>query len=291
MSDPINFEIEELVARYELHPHRQDVFVEGEPDRGLIRVFLQHHGHPDTAVFSISTVNVPAHRLIARQLLHPSRRSEVIVLAMELEEQRVSPSQVACIADADFEYLLPSGIKCSLLLFTDYASMELYAFSEDAINKVLIIVAPKTSLTGAALLGMLAGPLQLLFSAAAVNFDLQLGLAWIEHIDKFFAAQHGNVLFDEAEFMKRYLIDRLPTERVEQFKTRLAEIQSLLSSDIRCRIRGHDFIRIFTWFLRTVEKCKRLNEDSVRQMLYVAITPGELLAQPTFSSLQKRLTR
>lgn len=289
MTDPINFEIEELVARYELHPQRRDVFVEGEPDLGLIRAFLESQGCSDVVVFSVSVVNVPARLQLAQQLPHPSRRSEVITLSIELEKRSVSPKQVACIADADFEYLLPHAPKCSLLLFTDYASMELYAFSSDAVQKILTVVAPRTTFTGEILVGNLAGPLQFLFSVRAVNFDLQMGLAWIESIERFFAVQDGKILFDEAEFMKRYLIDRRASRQVDQFKARLAQVQSLLSSDIRCRIRGRDFIALFTWYLRSAEKCKHLNEDSVRQMLYVGIRPDELLSRPLFSSLRQRL--
>jgi hypothetical protein len=291
MNDPINFEIEELVARYELHPHRQDVFVEGERDVGFLRIFLENKGHSGVAVFSVAVVNVPAHMLFARNLPHPSRRSAVITLALELEQLGVSPMQAACIADADFEYLLPEGIQCSLLLLTDYASMELYAFSSATVHSVLTLVASSTAMTGAGLVGNLSGPLQFLFSARAANVYLQFGLAWIEGIDKFFGIQNGILRFDEAEFMKRYLVDRLPIQEVTKFKARLAVIQSQLTSDIRCRIRGHDFIQVFTWYLRTIERCRHLNEDSVRQLLFLAVDKGDLGTQPMFLALLKRLTR
>jgi hypothetical protein len=97
------------------------------------------------------------------------------------------------------------------------------------------------------------------------------------------------VQFDEGEFMKRYLTDSLPIQMVDQFNVRLAVVQSLLSSDVRCRIRGRDFIKIFTWYLRTIEKRKYLTEDSVRQMLYMALRPEELTACPMFSQLLTRL--
>ncbi len=288
MNDPINFEVEGLVARYELHQERRDVFVEGERDQGLIRAFLENQGYKNVSVFPVSVVNISPYLLLKRLLPHPSRRSEVISLAMELEGRKVPPGQVACIADADLEHLLPQNLKCSLLLLTDYASMELYAFSHEAAHTVLLLVAPKTTSTGARLIGDFSGPLQFLFSVRAVNFNLQFGLTWIEGIEKFFSVQNGRVEFDEEEFMRRYLIDRLPREQVEKFNARLAEIESLLSSDIRCRIRGHDFIRIFTWYLRMVEKCKHLNEDAVRQMLYVTLRSDDLATQPMFSSLRKR---
>jgi hypothetical protein len=233
-------------------------------------------------------VNISPHLLLERLLPHPSRRSEVITLAMELEGRRIAPGQVACIADADLEYLLPQKLKCLLLLLTDYASMELYAFSDEAVHGLLLMVAPKTSFTGTGLIRDFSGPLQFLFSVRAVNFNLQFGLAWIEGIEKFFNVQKGRVEFDEGEFMKRYLIDRLPKEEVEKFNVRLAEIQALLSSDVRCRIRGHDFIRILTWYLRSIEKCKHLNEESVRQMLFVRLRLDDLATQPMFSAICSR---
>ena len=289
MSDPINFEIEELVARYELHPDRRDVFVEGEHDRGLIRAYLEREQCQQVAVLSISVVNLPAWLVLTRGLPHPSRRNEVITLAMELETRKVPAHQAVCIADADFEYLMPQLVPCPLLLLTDYASMELYAFSHELVHSVLLIVSPKTSATGQSMLGDFAGPLQFLFSVRIVNFSLQMRLAWIDAIDKFFCVQNGRIDFDQGEFLKRYLLDRVSTILADKFQTELARVQSLLSSDIRCRIRGHDFVRVLTWYLRTTEKCKHLTEDSVRQLLYVAIRVDELAAQPMFSSLRKRL--
>ena len=47
MNDPINFDIEGLAVRYELHPERRDVFVEGDRDQGLIRGFLAKQGKID----------------------------------------------------------------------------------------------------------------------------------------------------------------------------------------------------------------------------------------------------
>ncbi len=289
MSDSINCEIEELVARYELHPDRRDVFVEGEQDQGLVRAFLENEGCRYVAVLSVSVVNVPAWLVLSRGFAHPSRRSETITLAMELDARRVSAQQAVCIADADFEYLLPQGVACPLLLLTDYASMELYAFSREAVHAVLLIVAPETSSTGTSILGDLSGPLQFLFSARAVNFSLQMGLAWIDGIYKFFHVQGGRIDFDQNEFLKRYLLDRVSSSLADKFQAELARVQSLLSSDIRCRIHGHDFIRIVTWYLRSIEKCKHLSDDSVRQMFYVTIRTEELTTQSMFSSLRKRV--
>jgi hypothetical protein len=288
MSDSINFEIDALVARYQLHPDRQDIFVEGERDQGLVKAFLEKHGRRNVSVFSVSVVNVPPHLVLERSFPHPSRRSEVIALAMELESKGVSSRQAACVADADLEHIIPKRIVCSLLLLTDYASMELYAYWDETVHTVLLMVSPRTSSSGSGLLNDLASPLQFLFTVRATNVDLQFGLTWIESIDKFFSISGRRIWFDENEFKRRYLTMRLTAEKLQQFEARLREIQSILCSDARFRIRGNDFIKLLTWYLRKSERCRHLNEDSVRQMLYVTLRPEDLARQPMFSSLLAR---
>jgi hypothetical protein len=289
MSDPINFEIEALVARYELHPERRDVFVEGESDQGLVRTFLDRRGLRNISVLSVAVVNVPPASVLNRALPHPSRRSEVIALAFELEGRGVSLRQVACIADADLEFVLPQNLACSLLLLTDYASMELYAFSPEAVQNVLFVVSPKTEKSGSDLVADLTGPLEFLFAVQATNFDLQFKLAWIKSIEKFFSIKAGRIKFDEKEFRERYITIHLSPERLKQFEVRLKEISSIVCSDARRRIRGHDFVKLLAWYLRKSEKCTHLNEDAVRQMLYVGTGPEQLASEATFSSLLDRL--
>jgi hypothetical protein len=289
MKDPINFEIETLVARYELHPDRQDVFVEGERDQGIVRAFLRKQGHGNVSVFSVSVVNIPPAVVLANSLPHPSRRSEVIALAKELEGNGIATRQVACIADSDFEIALPLNVKCTLLLLTDYTSMEMYAFSDEVIHGILTIVSPPTQTTGAQLIESFITPLQFLFSARAANNDLQLGLAWINKVEKFLSIKKGNVEFDDDEFLKRYVVIRVPAAILEGFNAKLKEIMAKPSPEIRSKIRGHDFVKLLAWYLRTKEKCGHLNEDSVRQMLYVAVRTEDLAKQPMFSSLLLRL--
>lgn len=288
MSDPINFDLDGLLARYLLHPERRDVFVEGNDDKGLLRKFLQESGAPDVAVFAISVVNVPAKALLDRNLAHPSRRNEVIALAFELEAKGITPAQAACVADSDFDYILPAGHKSSLLLLTDYTSLELYAFDEELIGNLLVVTSPDTTYSGKKLLDSLSGPLQLLFSIRAVNVSLNLGLQWIESFDRFLSMNGDTLEFDDREFLKRYLLDRVPANTAKGFMTELARIQSLLTSDIRCRIRGHDFIRAIAWYLRAVEKKRHLTETVVRDLVYVALRKASLATYPLFVSIASR---
>jgi hypothetical protein len=289
MNDPINFDIETLVARYELHPERQDVFVEGECDQGVVRAFLERQGCASVSVFSISVVNIPAATILANSLPHPSRRSDVVALAKELADKGVPSRQAVCIADSDFDQVLPRNLQCALLLFTDFASMETYACSAEIMKFILTIVSPGSRVTGTNLIAGLVGPLEVLFSARATSLDLQLNLMWIKSIEKFFSIKNGDIHFDEKEFLRRYVVIRVSPDLLEKFDTRFRQILSLLVPDIRSKIRGRDFVQVLTWFLRRKEKCSHLNEDSVRQMLYIALSAEDLAKHSMFSSLLGRI--
>jgi hypothetical protein len=290
MTDPINFRIDDLIARYQLHPEWREVFVEGDPDQGLVRTFLEKNGRRNVSIFSISVVNIPSYLVIQRNLAHPSARSELITLAAELERNGVSSSQVACVADADFEYLFPQGALPSLLLLTDYNSMELYAYSAETMHAVLLMAAPKTQCRGANLVDDLTAPLQFLFLARATNMDLKYGLSWIDNIEVFFTIEGGRIRFDEEEFLRKYVVLRVTSERRLNFEVRIQQLRLITPTDPRHRIRGHDFIQLFTWYLRKIEKCKYLNDDSVRQMLYVSLPIEQLAPLQMFSSLLARMS-
>jgi hypothetical protein len=290
MNDPINFEIESLAARYELHPDRQDVFVEGVSDVGLLRAFLADQGLNAVSVFPIDVVNVAEEKVLGRDLPHPNKRSEVITLAHELVAYGVSSRQAVCIADSDLEKLFAQqNLHCSLLLLTDYSSMEMYGFSEAVVQRVLTIVSPDSGFSGAQLLHSLAPTLTFLFAARSANVKLNRGLVWIENLHRFCKIVRGKFLFDSGEFLRRYALVRLDTDARSQFVAKLEEINTMHCVDMRFKMRGHDFVYLLVWFLRTSEKSNHLTEEAVYQMLYISIRPTDISGEHLFIELVKRL--
>jgi hypothetical protein len=288
MTDPINFEIPSLAMRYFLHPERRDVFVEGYSDQGLVRAYLEGHGRMHVSVYPISVVNVPAALVLETKLPHPSCRSMVITLALALERAGTRPTQATCVADADWEHVLPEAPACSLLLFTDFASMEMYAFSERTVHSLLVVASPNTPKTGAELIRELTEPLVFLFVMCLTNFDLKYGLAWIENLDRFLSLEGTKLKFDKAMFLNNYVKVRLSIDKAERFEQRAEEIQARLRADSRFQIRGGDFIRLLAWYLRRVEKCNQLGDMAILQMLYLSLRSDNLDRLPLFASLLAR---
>src|SRR5437667_77988 len=79
---------------------------------------------------------------------------------------------------------LSSGINCTLnyaiLLYTDYTSMELYAFTPEVINKLIKVLAPRLKISGTELLERIQGILQMFFALRLANRELMFGLAWVD---------------------------------------------------------------------------------------------------------------
>ena len=128
--------IEEWAVLYELEPTLRDVFVEGPSDRAFISTVLAHCGLDSVKVYEIDAVDVPS-ELLGRHGLRDGNRSRVIATAMELERTctLVLTNRVCCVADADCEAGRTPEIRASLLLYTDYASMDLYAYSSTTLER------------------------------------------------------------------------------------------------------------------------------------------------------------
>lgn len=289
MKDSANFNIDTLATRYFLHPNRCDVFCEGEQDMGLIRSFLSAHLRQHVSVFPVSVVNIPEDVLSKHSLAYPSNRNEVIALALELEASGVKETQVVCVADADWGHLLGQDIDCSLLLFTDYTSMEMYAFRSDVLNRLLFAIAPKTTSSGQALLDGFLEPLQFLFAIRATNIDMKLGLKWVDDLERFCKKQtDAKFSFDTTQFHHRYVKIRLPASKQQEFDERMAGIKSAFRDDPRFQVRGHDFTALLTWVLRKIHGKQHIKQESLCEMLYMAIPLSDLAASELFSELLRR---
>src|SRR5579864_1670651 len=132
-------EIDELVALHEREPSLREVFVEGLTDSRFIEWFLGENGIKQIPVLDIATVEVPT-ELVLQGGLEDGNRGRVITLAEVLAKHETARSKVTCIVDADLDWFMGTNRDCATLLETDFTSIELYAFNEQAIGKVLKLV-------------------------------------------------------------------------------------------------------------------------------------------------------
>lgn len=284
----LNRRLDEIIVRYQLHPELCDVYVEGEEDQGLVAWFLHQHGRHTVSVYPISAVTIPAAVVIGHGLEHPSNRNGVIALALELEANCGKDIRVTCIADSDFDFVTGITKSSDLLLYTDYTSIEMYAFTPTVVDKLIRLLAPRIQTTGSEALDRIQDTLQTFFALRLANKLLQFGLTWVD-TEKCTVLTQGYPAFDIAEYSRRYLNTKGKRKDEETFNAQVIDIRNKFLSDVRCQIRGHDFVEMLTWYLRRrAQSCRRLTADSVKTLLLIQLSAQNLQQENMFRTLLLR---
>jgi hypothetical protein len=287
MRDEINWTLDEITLLYQLHPERCEVFVEGDEDRGLTEWFLEQEGYSGVVVYSIDVVSIPSGLVIGHGLAHPSRRSEVIALALELDRECPEAKRVTCIADADFARVEKEEIICPVLLMTDYTSIEMYAFKPAILDRLLNVVQPRLMLRGEDILQSISPMLQTLFALRLATKELKWDLAWLS-FDRCTKLNNGRIEFDRDEYIGRYLNTRGRRGDEAIFRSKLADVMERFSQEVRNQIRGHDFIEVLSWFLTKRAKIVEAKPGHVSHLLMIQLTPEELREEGLFKALRER---
>jgi hypothetical protein len=301
MEDEKRRKLDELVARYELEPSLHDVYVEGLTDKCIIQWFLDK-SNLDTkncAVYEIDTVDIPTDRLFALGL-NDSNRSRVIFLAFQLQRLvETSLPHVVCIADRDFDDLIgSSSIESELLLFTDYTSIEMYLFDSNIIKKFLRLALGKDDLEAVNILTNISPTLKEMFLLRAANQSLSYGMEWLESnaLRRCFKKirKGAKLEFDSNDFVDKYLHKNNRNSEKIAFLDKVKELRNKNISEIRNKIRGHDFIELFCWYIEPyLSKNKKWfsEPDIVLGTLLCCLDVDDLMQEKLFQELTRRVSK
>ena len=242
--------IEELLARYRFEPTVKDVFVEGDLDQAVLSRFLRTSGKHASGVFRIETVEVPRYLLIDRE--YGSERGRLNALARQLEHELGKTAPVRCIIDRDFDAIsgFASDDSSSLVLRTDFSTIEMYFFDSTLLDQFLSDFLRIQNLDPLRLLDGIASALISASCMFAANHSLGLQCGHIKlsrccHYDRI-----AGLSFDAEEYMIRYLNKGSAMGRREEFETEIDRIGTLAPDDPRLWIRGRDFLALLAFCLR-----------------------------------------
>ena len=198
----------ELVTRYELEPNLRDLFVEGSRDQSVYNWYFRQSGCRNVGVFPVASIDVTPETLNAHGL-GSGNRARLTAVALELDRQFTSVLQfVRCVADSDFDFILRSQTLASHLLYTDYTSMDLYAYEEEVLRKVLCLgfAAPETEIEP--LLVSMTRVLRQLFIIRAANERLNWGMTLLP-FTRCCEIPGAQIIFERNEFVERCLVSCL----------------------------------------------------------------------------------
>jgi hypothetical protein len=288
MSSKTRRTLEEIVARYELHPDICDIYVEGESDKDILRWFFDSNDRSNVIVYPITEIEISADHIDQRKLGN-NNRGRVILLAAHLEQELERVPTVTCLIDADMDYALGVPPPTGLLLRTDFSSMDMYGYDATAVLKVARLLGCDLNKTGREILNELSVFLQRLFLHRLVNHRLELRLQWID-AHRCCTLNASVFEFDEGEFRRRYLNRAgIGSEDKKTFEHELRKCENMKDLDTRFIIRGNDFIETLAWyFSRHIARPPHPDAKLVRRMLFATLPLEQLLKYSLFTALLKR---
>lgn len=282
-------EIDEIV---QLHVREgnavQEVFVEGREDKNFYEAFLRKHNLGYVAVFDVGTVNVPDCEVV-KLGLQIGKKGRVVTLAALLEG-KIAISQVVCVADADFDHFNERSYPYSLLLLTDYTSIELYVFNEAVLTKVLGVALNAFPKSAVEVMQELAEVLTEGFLVRISVYDLNLTPDYPEHSSFCLFDKGKKVLsFRSTDYINQTL--RHYTDRGWRgpLMSRLEERRGQMRLDNRLQIHGHDFLNTFGWYVRQHTGYGDLNAATFSRVLLGFLDFGALADEPMLKELLRRL--
>jgi hypothetical protein len=283
--------LDALIARYELHPDFKELYVEGEGDIGFYQMFLDECGRSDVLVYPISAVSIPPdptdELLQILRLDGRSRRSDVISLALVLEKRIPEAARrVTCIADADTQRIQPEGFETRFLQFTDYTSIESYAFRADIVTKIFRIGSPYLQIKGEEVLAEMTSILETLFGIRVASYRLGWGLKWISP-EGDLEYKNEILAFDHASYLNKYLNTKGKLNAKSDFQVAVDTVRSMFLSDHRMQIRGHDYVELLTWYMRkrAYKVFHKYSSEIVRHLLLSHLRKEDLTSEALFATL------
>lgn len=283
--------IEEIIQLHAREGHKQqEVFVEGVEDKYFYEQFLRQSGLPEIAVLQIDTVEVPTQAVLDLNL-SDGHKGRVVALAALLEG-KVKINEVVCIADADSDHFNARAYGFTLLLLTDYTSIELYAYNEDVLGKVLRVGLGGFPKSAGQVLQELREPLELAFMVrvAAVELDLPNDAFPLHSSYCSFNRQRTVLSFRLRDYANISFQRQNDKSWRAKLEGALPGLRERLQPDPRLQIHGHDFRNTLFWYVRQHTGYGVLNADTMNRLLLAFIDKDNLRHEDLFTELIRRLT-
>lgn len=260
--------IEELLARYENEPNLQDVYVEGLFDKELFSVCLEAQGKFDEVIYDIDSVDVPK-EILEEYSLTSGNKQRVIALAKRLSVISGNPSY-RCIVDRDLDHWFSELESVPRLVWTDYASIELYFFTNEILGHILI-KASKAKITDFELyVSSVIEVLKVMYAMRLVDKELGWAIEWLDPL-KQLSVVSGEIRFNVEVYVRRLLDKNRRSGDLGVFQDCLDKWRRGLTGDPRGYIRGHDFVEMLAWTVKEFRGVKELQTSVAMERILVLI--------------------
>lgn len=257
--------IQELVARYELEPSLDDVYVEGTFDREVIASTFG----TDTkgrAIYEIETVDIPL-AILASHGLTSGNKQRVIALARELAKIR-SKCAYVCLVDKDLDHWFGRLEAIDRLKWCPYCSIELHFFSIPILNDLLVITCNARIPSIDLLVHSMSGVLTELYLMRLADRYLSCDLRWIPFVS-YLSSNETIVSLAADKYINSLLQSNGKFSHKTRFLKAIEKFRPSVIGECRSHIRGHDFVELLAWSIRRFRGVRELASVMAVQRLFI----------------------
>jgi len=301
MNDGTKRTLAELVTLHEIEPDLTEVITEGRSDSSLIKWFLRRRGSA-AAVYCVSDrLEVPPSEVRARGQ-SVGNKGRVVAAALNISEASTEASRkISFVYDIDDDILNGSvQPETDCLLHTDYRTIELYAFSASPLDKFLkVILHADDDVKATDVLQSITGPLIGIAFARLLLSRLPEPVAMVDSIEKRCTLKAGSIILDAwaliADSINSVRGRRRFVATRESILAEYDQLKSACTLDPRLVIRGHDFMQICCYYLKT-RYASLFREDRIaykswvvfEMTLMACLESEDLMTYPLFQTLAQR---
>lgn len=292
MAEDICKRIDEIAALYANEPELHDIYVEGSSDYSLLNWYFKNRCDKRVSIYEIDVIEVTP-QLLEKHELDNGNRSRVLALAFELTEllKETPQDYFTVVYDKDFDVLEATPIKPKNAICTDYSCLEMYLFNADTINKFTSIGLRIKDFDAVQTIDSLAAVLVRLWVIKAANHILGYGMRWIS-FTKNCSLNGLKILFDEEEFVNKYLLSNGRMGDAIEFREKIEEINKKVDPDHRNNINGHHFFDLALWYFRKISNNRAVlhNLDSFEPAISGCVELSNLDQYQLFKALLNRVS-
>lgn len=291
MSRVPGVEIDEIYAKYELHPLLMDIYVEGEFDRDWLNHFLHQRGlSGEISIFTIDGVEVPNHFIAENGLKLGSNKHRLLALAKLLSARlRKISTNVSCLIDADLDRLLENLIEERHLIYTDFTCLEMYCLNGETIRKFLKLACNLENENVEEFLQLVAKIVPSQFCIRGVNEKLALA-GTTPTLEKGLTDKRRLDTFDTAKYVRAFIDINQMHQRAEEIKTNFDELFEKLPNDVRHKCQGHDFVESLFGYVARAGALKLQNNLDVMlfggRLLASVVDSAHVFSEPLFERIE-----
>lgn len=267
MTEDNRWLIPELIARYELEPELQDVFVEGTFDREVLAQAVTRT-RVGLSFYEIDSVDVPP-GILAKHGLTSGNKQRVIALAKELASLPLQ-ARVVCLVDRDLDHWFGELLTSPRLKWTKYCSLENHFLTRNIVSDVLITTGRANVKQLEKFVNALLAVLKQLYALRLSDRELALNLKWVA-LKKYLKSSDDSITLDLAKYMVALLDSNSKRGRQCEFESSHQSWMTKLNCDVRLSARGHDYILLLAWAIGQFGGQKEFATEAAVERLFVLL--------------------